>query len=915
MKTTIRTHLLIFAFFIFSSQSIAQYLHRNGKEIQDGEGKPVILRGMGLGGWMLQEGYMLQTGDSASAQYQIKAKIKKLIGEENTNQFYDAWLANHCTKRDIDSLASWGFNSVRLPMHYNLYTLPIEQEPVQGQNTWLTKGFALTDSLLKWCSANKMYLILDLHAAPGGQGNDIAISDNDKSKPSLWQSEDNKKKTIALWKKLAERYASEKWMGGYDLINETNWNFDGANVNGCNETVNGPLRQLYVAITAAIREVDKNHMIYFEGNCWANNHAGLFPLWDENIAVSFHKYWNYNDQGSIQGFINLRNQYNVPVWLGESGENSNLWFTEAIRLLENNNMGWAWWPMKKVGSVVNPLTVVKNEGYDKILKYWKSPTSGKPSVQEAKAALMQLAENLKIENNIYRKDVIDAMFRQVKENSTIPFAKHTVPGIVNASDYDLGRSNKAYFDKDSATYHVSVGGSFKPWNNGYEYRNDAVDLQSNLDSLVGGNNYNIGWTEDGEWTLYTVGVDSSAAYNIDIRYAGAAESVVKIFVDGEDKSGSIQLPSTGSYALWATKTVQDVLIDEGVHKIKFYFQKGGANFRFMKFTLSKKKNEVALKAVSAETTQEGNVINVFLNKKVDVSTVEVTGFTVNMNNQSVAVSGIVSNNEANGLTITLVNKFSDADTLTINYNGVLVKAQDGNLLEAFVNLGVTNTLPLHYAIPGKIQAEDFFVNQGLVAEACADEGSGFDMGFTNIGDFLKYRIRVAEDGKYTINARVACKTQAGKLLFEQTTDEGTVLNSATINVPVTGGWQSWTTVTEKITLTKGTGVLRVQIQQPEFNFNWFDFPVISSVEKKSHGSLNVFPNPVENILNLELPDDMRGYNNTLSIRNASGAIVKKIERAGTEDVRSINLTGFATGMYLIEIETKHQRLTSKFLVK
>ena len=95
---------------------------------------------------MLQEGYMLQTAGFANAQYQIRAKIEGLIGAADTDLFYDAWLANHVRKIDIDSLKSWGFNAVRLPMHYNLFTLPIEDEPVAGQNTWLDKGFELTDS-------------------------------------------------------------------------------------------------------------------------------------------------------------------------------------------------------------------------------------------------------------------------------------------------------------------------------------------------------------------------------------------------------------------------------------------------------------------------------------------------------------------------------------------------------------------------------------------------------------------------------------------------------------------------------------------------------------------------------------------------------------------------------------------------
>jgi aryl-phospho-beta-D-glucosidase BglC (GH1 family) len=183
--------VLIFLISLSVSSFGQGFLHRNGQNIVDGNGQNVVLRGLGLGGWMVQEGYMLQTGSFAGSQHVIKQKITDLIGTKNTEKNYDAYKANGITKRDIDSLAAWGFNSVRLPMHYNLYTLPIEKEKVSGQNTWLEEGFKMTDDLLKWCAANKIYLILDLHATPGGQGKDANISDYDDSKPSLWESTEN----------------------------------------------------------------------------------------------------------------------------------------------------------------------------------------------------------------------------------------------------------------------------------------------------------------------------------------------------------------------------------------------------------------------------------------------------------------------------------------------------------------------------------------------------------------------------------------------------------------------------------------------------------------------------------------------------------------------------------------------------
>jgi len=227
MKKNLLVRLLVFCSISVLTPLKGQYVQTAGKVILDDNGDTLLIRSMGVGGWMVQEGYMLQTASFASPQHKIRDTIEDLIGVTATDAFYDAWLENHFNKADVDSMASWGFNTVRVPMHYNLFTLPIEDEPVLGQNTWLTKGFYLLDSVVKWSRVNDMYVILDLHAAPGGQGYDEGISDYDPSKPSLWESVHNRNKTSSLWRKLAERYATDTTIAGYDLINEPNWNLPG----------------------------------------------------------------------------------------------------------------------------------------------------------------------------------------------------------------------------------------------------------------------------------------------------------------------------------------------------------------------------------------------------------------------------------------------------------------------------------------------------------------------------------------------------------------------------------------------------------------------------------------------------------------------------------------------------------------
>jgi len=539
------------------------FLKTSGKKIVDETGTQIILRGIGFGGWMLQEGYMFKTSGFANSEHEFRNKIKLLVGEEKTAQLYKLYHDSHIREIDIMQLAEWGFNSIRLPMHYNKLT------NLNNDGTYFEEGFARIDSLLSWCEKYKIYLILDLHAAPGGQ-NAEGISDYDPSIPLLWNSEQNKLVTINLWKKLAERYANKEWIGGYDLLNEPNWDL-GAN--------NAPLLQLYKDITSAIRTVDNNHIVFIEGNNYANNFTGLTPPWDGNLVYSFHKYWNNTDQSSISWVLSIRDNYNVPLWLGETGENSNQWLQETINLMETNKIGWATWPLKKIDDIAGPISVPLTTQYQTMLNYWNGQ-GAKPTENFAYAALSTQFGSFKYESCRIQKDYVDALFRQQSTSQTVSFIENNIPGVIFGVNYDYGKAGEAYNDKVNSNTTGSPGGA--SWNSGGKYRNDGVDIEHCSDAITNG--FNVGWIESGEWLKFSVNVEYTGTYDLNIRYA-ANSSGGKIQLNNATAflTSLIDLPSTGGWQTWKTKTVNNIQLQAGKQGIyiKFYFS--GFNFNYLEF--------------------------------------------------------------------------------------------------------------------------------------------------------------------------------------------------------------------------------------------------------------------------------------------------------------------------------------------
>jgi hypothetical protein len=290
--------------------------------------------------------------------------------------------------------------------------------------------------------------------------------------------------------------------------------------------------------------------------------------------------------------------------------------------------------------------------------------------------------------------------------------------------------------------------------------------------------------------------------------------------------------------------------------------------------------------------------------------------TVKVNETEIAIKEVVADPGNNSINIRFDRTFTDQDVIKLNYNSDGIKAADGTVLEDFTDLQASNTIPILLPIPGMVEAESFTKNVGLQLENTTDTGGGQNIGYTNEGDYLDYEIRVSEAGDFNIEVRVACMSDAGKLEFQQLNEAGEILHTATVDIPITGGWQTWKTVSTQITMSAGISTLRVKILDPEFNVNWFKFSneLINGIDIERQGnSLKIFPNPVNNVLNIELPDNFYKKNNTLSIRSIDGAVVKRLKQLNQNELQKVSIHDLTSGLYLVEFAVSGHVLSNKFL--
>ncbi|QIK53840.1 glycoside hydrolase family 5 protein [Dysgonomonas sp. HDW5B] len=383
----------------------SKFIRVEGPDLIKSNGEKLLIQGTNLGNWLNPEGYMFHFQDVSSYRL-INEAFCELVGPDFTAWFWQEFKKNYITQEDIKYIKQTGMNSLRIPFHYKMFTDEDYMGLTANQN-----GFEMIDQVVEWCRQENLYVILDMHDAPGGQTGDNI--DDSYGYPWLMESEASKVQFCEIWKKVAQHYANDTLILGYDLLNEPIAHYfleQHANLNDS-------LEPLYKRCVDSIRTVDPNHIVLLGGAQW-NGNFNVFKdsKFDDKMMYTCHRYWCDTLQSNIQDFVNFRDSVNLPIYMGETGENTDEWIAAWTRLMERNNIGWHYWPYKKMDSERGMVSIKAPENWNLIVDYTSQDRSNfakiravRPDQAVIRKAMTDLLENMKFANCTINKGYILAL--------------------------------------------------------------------------------------------------------------------------------------------------------------------------------------------------------------------------------------------------------------------------------------------------------------------------------------------------------------------------------------------------------------------------------------------------------------------------------------------------------------------------
>lgn len=320
-----------------------------GTQLYQADGSSFTIKGVNLNHWLTPESYMF--GLKNISVTETDKAFRQMLGDEYMNSWWKRFMENYFTLDDFLYLNSIGANTVRMPLTYKMFN-----DTFYLCDNSPEMGFEFIDRVVSWCKEAGLYLILDMHVAPGGQSGAPHIDDSD-GYPKLFESEENMEAFCRIWKKIATRYADEPIILGYELLNEP--------IKKEYERLYPYLQPTFEKAAAAIREVDKNHILIIGG---ANFYDDFTPLtnlaFDSKILMTRHRY------GStvVKGDAELRDKYGLPIFIGEFGHwNGGTDMTaQIVSNMKSSGIGYTYWPFKKMDNWESLLGFDTPEGWQQI---------------------------------------------------------------------------------------------------------------------------------------------------------------------------------------------------------------------------------------------------------------------------------------------------------------------------------------------------------------------------------------------------------------------------------------------------------------------------------------------------------------------------------------------------------------------
>lgn len=322
----------------FAEEEELTMLHTQDTCIVNERGETVLLRGVNAGGWLVQEGWMNLT--NAPSQLEAFAVLDERFGRDVREHLFSVYEDNYWTEADFDNIKSLGMNVIRLPFAWwNILT---------DDGALREDAFTRLDWFVDCCARRDLYVVLDLHAAPGSQnGNDHS---GDITGSHLWEEAVYQDRTQYLWEQVATHYRGNATVAAYDLLNEP-----GGKLNATGVTQWDFFDRLY----SAIRAVDPDHIIMME-SCWEPEDLPAPSRYGwENVVYQYHNYkWNAdNDYWAQKLFVDVKLHkleqvaHPVPGFVGEFTlfQSMDAW-KYALEAYSGAGLGWTIWTYKVTGS-------------------------------------------------------------------------------------------------------------------------------------------------------------------------------------------------------------------------------------------------------------------------------------------------------------------------------------------------------------------------------------------------------------------------------------------------------------------------------------------------------------------------------------------------------------------------------------